>query len=187
MSEPKYDYDYDGYTKSLEKIYEGVSKDYWSSYIDINRHQVSVGKLYLWVSVTLLGVYSIIFERHHEFLLTNNYIVILVIISFLCSGLAFAICLYAIPARKGYKTIPSSKGWGEFSHEIRQYLDDNNPKIYATFLTYHISKFDFAWAYNLKTNQTRAVLLRITSWLLISSFAFAIIIGFYASIKLFLI
>lgn len=181
MSEQKYDYD--GYIKSLEKICEGLSKDYWSNYIDINRHQVSVGKLYLWVSVTLLGIYSIVFKNYSEYFLKNDCIVILGVLSFLLGGLAFAICLYAIPARKGYKLIPN-KGWGEFSSEIYQYIKNNTQQIYATFLTSYIAKIDNAWEYNLKTNQKRASLLRVTSWLLICSFALAIFIGFYALIKL---
>lgn len=177
--------DYDGYTKSLEKIYEGLSKSYWTEYVDINRHQISVGKLYLWVSVTLLGFYFLIFNEYNEYLLKNNYIIIFSIFSCLLGGLAFAICLYAIPARRGYHLIPK-KGWGEFSEEVYKYIDDNKPQIYAKFLTSHISKIDYAWAHNIKTNKKRAHLLRITSRLLICSFLFSVFsfISFYVLIGL---
>jgi hypothetical protein len=48
------DYDYQSYEKSLEKVLESTQKDYWAQYIDINRHQVIVGRTYL----TRLGAYS---------------------------------------------------------------------------------------------------------------------------------
>jgi hypothetical protein len=41
------DYDYQSYEKCLEKILESTQKDYWAQYIDINRHQVIVGRTYL--------------------------------------------------------------------------------------------------------------------------------------------
>lgn len=35
------------YEKSLEKILATVEKDYWTQYVDINRHQVIVSRAYL--------------------------------------------------------------------------------------------------------------------------------------------
>lgn len=176
MSEP----DYEGYTKSLEKILDGVTKDYWASYIDINRHQVTVGKTYLWVSAALLGAYAAAYEKFHMQLSSSPCLLIFAGIAFLLCGLAFGICLYAIPARKGYKTIPS-QGWGEFSAEAYNLLAQNNPKIYATFLTSLISKIDNSFAHNFTTNRSRARLLRFTSWLLIVSFLVATSVALFAT------
>jgi hypothetical protein len=70
------------------------------------------------------------------------------------------------------KAIPS-KGWGEFSSKSYQLLKSGSDQVYGTFLQEHISKIDRAWAFNFKTNQARAKLLRMTSWLLIFSFVVA--------------
>lgn len=161
--------DYEGYAKSLEIIRDGVTKDYWASLLDINRHQVNVSRTYLWVSAALLGAYAAIFDRFQSVFLGSTLLVVLIAISFLLSASAFGICLYSMPARKGYKSIPS-KGWGEFSSKSYQLLKTGSDQVYVTFLQEHISKIDHAWAFNFKTNQSRAKLLRLTSWLLIVSF-----------------
>lgn len=168
------DYDYEGYSKSLEKVLEGVTKDYWASYIDINRHQVAVGRTYLWVAVALIGIYTAGYEYIRLELSTNIQLVVLGIISFLLAFCSFGICLYAIPARKGYKTIPL-KGWGEFSHDAYELLIEKKYVVYPAFLTHLISRIDMAFEFNFKTNQKRAHLLRITSWLLIASFCVALV------------
>lgn len=54
------EYEYEGYEEALERILAIAGKDYWTQYVDINRHQVNVAKTYLWVSAALLGVYSAI-------------------------------------------------------------------------------------------------------------------------------
>lgn len=174
--------DYDGYNKSLEKILEGVAKDYWASYVDINRHQVNVAKTYLWVSAALIGIYAAAYEKFDTLLLDHSCLLIFSLISFVLASLAFGICLYAIPARKGYKAIPN-KGWGEFSGEAYQYLKNGSDQVYSTFLTSHISKIDHAFAHNFKTNQSRDSLLRFTSWLLILSFLFAVFVASAISIE----
>ncbi|MEJ2060630.1 MAG: hypothetical protein P8Y64_09115 [Gammaproteobacteria bacterium] len=114
MSENNKEYDYEGYAKSLEKVLDGVTKDYWTSYIDINRHQVAVGRTYLWVSAALVGIYAAGFKYFNIEIISSFILTVLGMLSLILAFLAFGICLYAIPARKGYKTIPI-KGWGEFS------------------------------------------------------------------------
>ncbi len=174
--------DYEGYIKSLEKILEGVTRDYWASYIDINRHQVNIGRAYLWVSIALIGVYAATYKYFHKDILETAILVILGAVSFILAFAAFGICLYAIPARKGYKAIPK-KGWGEFSHQAYHLLKEGSKQVYATFLSQHISKIDYAFEYNFKTNQKRAKLLRFTSWLLIASFLFALVPTSIATIR----
>lgn len=168
--------DYDGYTKSLEKIYEGAIKDYWTSYVDINRHQVNVGKTYLWVAVALIGLYIAALDKYGAVIISKSCLIVVGGMAFTLSCFALGICLYAIPARKGYKPIPE-KGWGEFSHEVYQHIKNNDQHIYAKFLTSHIGRIDHAWAHNFKTNLSRALLLRITSWLLIVSFILAMFVS----------
>ena len=166
-------FDYDGYAKSLEVVHEGLSRDYWASILDINRHQVGVGRTYLWVSAALLGGYSAVLEQYQSLIITEAYLVVLFGISYVVAALAFGICLYAIPARKGYRSIPE-KGWGEFSAKAYKHLKDGSDQVYAAFLTDHISTVDHAYAHNARTNKDRAGLLRLTSWLLIVSFSVAL-------------
>lgn len=177
------DFDYDGYGKSLEKILDGVTKDFWASYIDVNRHQVSVAKTYLWVSAALLGSYVAAFDKLKEQILGNSCLLFVGVIAFSLSCFAFGICLYSIPARKGYRAIPKS-GWGEFSHEAYNLMAENKHKVYPAFLSSLISKYDYAFEHNFGTNQARAKLLRITSWLLVGSFSAAIFVGGSSSLGL---
>jgi len=166
--------DYEGYVKSLERILEGVSKDYWSSFIDINRHAHNVGRVYLWVSGALFGVYLTALDKFFAEIIASSIVFfVLVPLSFLLVILAFGISLYAMPAKKGYKPIPQ-KGWGEFSHEAYRLLKKGSPQVYASFLTHFISRIDHAFAYNVKTNKKRASLLRKASGCLLASFLFAI-------------
>jgi FtsH-binding integral membrane protein len=168
-------YDYDGYTKSLEKILDGVTKEYWASYVDIVRHQVSISRTYLWVSVTLIGSYAATYSKFGEQLLNNSCLTVLSFVAFILSSLAFGLCLYGIPARKGYQSIPV-KGWGEFSLQAHNYLSNKHKRIYSIFLADLISRIDNAFAHNFATNIERAKLLRLTSWLLIISFTISLFI-----------
>jgi len=172
VSEPTLDYD--GYEKSLEKILEGVTKDYYSSFLDVNRHQVMVSRAYLWVSAALIGVYAAAYEKFSPVILVNSCLFLFSLFALLFACVGFGICLYSIPARKGYMAIPK-KGWGEFSRGVYDLLKDNNPKVYSTFLSTQIARVDTAYAHNFQTNLQRATLLRTTSWILISSFSLALI------------
>ena len=136
----------------------------------------------MWVSAALIGIYAAAYDRFSPILLGHSCLLVLSLIAFILASLAFGICLYAIPARKGYRAIPN-KGWGEFSGEAYNYLKDGSEQVYSTFLTSHISKIDHAFSYNFKTNQSRAALLRFTSWLLILSFSSAIFVASAASIE----
>lgn len=169
------DFDYEGYSKSLEKVLDGVTKDFWASYIDVNRHQVGVARTYLWVSAALLGAYVAVFEKLKEQILTSPSLLFIGVIAFMLSCFAFGIFLYSIPSRRGYKTIPES-GWGEFSNEAYNLTAENNCKVYPAFLSSLISKYDYAFEHNFSTNQVRAKMLRITSWLLVGSFSAAIFV-----------
>jgi Fe-S cluster biosynthesis and repair protein YggX len=166
------DYDYKSYEKCLEKILESTQKDYWTQYIDINRHQVIVGRAYLWVAAALIGAYTAGYKQFGQ-VFSNPIIFTLFLLAFLLSVVAFGICLYAMPARKGYQSV-HEEGWGQFSHKAYNLLNEKKDNLYVEFLTYFISKFDNAHKYGFETNQKRAKLLRLTSWLLIISFVLAI-------------
>ena len=166
------DYDYQSYEKCLEQILKSTQRDYWAQYIDINRHQVAVGRTYLWVAAALIGAYAAGYQEFEYFSL-NALAFVVFILAFSLSVIAFGICLYAIPARKGYQSV-HKEGWGEFSHVAYNLLCEKKENIYAVFLTDFISKFDIAHKYSSETNQKRAKFLRLTSWLLIISFILAI-------------
>ena len=167
------EYNYEEYTQSLEKILESAQRDYWAQYVDINRHQVNVGRTYLWVSAALIGAYTAGYQKFIN-AFDNPIILSIFLIAFSLSVVAFGLCLYAIPARKGYQSVHKN-GWGEFSHIAYQLLSEKKENLYTVFLTDFISRFDVAHNYSLKTNLRRARLLRATSWLLIISFSFAVI------------
>lgn len=168
--------DYAGYAKSLEAIRDGAIKDYWVTLVDINRHQVSVAKTYLWVAAALLGGYVAILDRLKTLVFAHSYLFVPCALSLLLAAVAFGVCLYAIPARKGYQAIPS-EGWGAFSSEAHQMLASGSENVQVEFLQSHIARIDHAWAFNFKSNQARAKLLRTTSWLLIGSFLVAVVVG----------
>jgi hypothetical protein len=81
--------DYEGYTKSLEKILDGVTKDYWATRIDDARHQVGIAKTYLWVSAALIGAYVTAYEKFHDYLLNYSCLILLGGMSFLLCCIAF--------------------------------------------------------------------------------------------------
>lgn len=161
---------YGSYQKSLEKILDGVTKDYYTCLVDINRHQIAVARAYLWVAVALIGAYLAGFDRYKSNILSTEYAFILGAIALVLACIGFGICLYSMPARKGYMAIPK-EGWGEFSREAYGYLSRSTEEAYSVFLTCHIARIDEAYAHNFKTNQARAITLRIASWMLIASFS----------------
>jgi hypothetical protein len=170
------EFDYEGYEKSLERSLALAEKDYWSQYLDVNRHQVNVAKTYLWVAVAMLGAYGAILNKFPQYLLQNFCVTSFALISVLLVILAFGICLYAIPARQGYKGIPEIS-WGEFPAHANQLLTKKDKRIYISVLTDLNNKVDKSNWHNIATNQKRASLLRKTSWILIASFLFAVLTG----------
>jgi len=175
-------YNYDSYEKSLERLLAISEKDYWTQYVDINRHQVNVAKTYLWVSAALLGAYFTILVKYNSFVIASQCSVLFSVLGVFSAVLAFGICLYAIPARKGYKAIPH-QSWGEFSLLSNQLLKNKEKNIYIKVLTDLLDKVDTANHHNLLTNKKRALLLRKTSWVLIASFVFALLSGVTSTIS----
>lgn len=172
---PETDFNYDDYAKSLEKILTMTEKDYWAQYIDVNRHQVNVAKTYLWVAAALLGAYAALYSQYKNAVLSSGVLVIsLVVISVLSAVTAFGLCLYAIPARKGFKSI-AEVSWGEFSEQAHSMLSEKRKNLYISVLTKLADRVDISTNHNVRTNEKRAKLLRITSWILIISFSFSII------------
>lgn len=172
IKKSKTDFDYSGYEKSLEKLLSMIEKDYWTQYVDINKHQVSVSKTYLWVSVALLGAYITAYNHYSHLILLSSFTSIFFLCSFFSAAVSFAVCLYAIPARNGYMLIPE-KGWTEFSYKAYQMLSKKEEgDVYITTLHDLITKAEKAVKHNQKTNKNRAKLLRITSWILLSSLIF---------------
>ncbi len=169
-------YDYEGYEKSLERSLSLAEKDYWSQYLDVNRHQVNVAKTYLWVAVALLGSYAAVIGKYTQYFVSNNCVAVVGLLSIVSAVIAFGICLYAIPARKGYVAIPVVS-WGEFPTLANQSLANKDKRVYITLLTDLNNKVDKANHHNVSTNQKRAALLRLTSWVLIFSFSLAVLTG----------
>lgn len=176
------EYDYESYEKGLKVIIDLSEKDYWNQYTNINAYQVSVAKTYLWISAALLGAFVAAYDRYSSFILSSGFTLLLALISIITVVLAFGICIYAIPARKGYQAIPK-ESWGEFSQANHNNLCDRKSNSYAYLLSNLVDRIDAATYYNIQTNQERAKLLRITSWVLIASFTFAVVTAITASLN----
>lgn len=175
MPKNNYDYDYDNYSKSLEKILSMTEKDYWVQYIDVNRHQVAVARMYLWVAAALIGAYATLYIKYENIILSEGlFVIMLFIISAVCAVFAFGLCLYSIPAREGYMAIPQIS-WGEFSKNAYDLLSEKKSNLYVKILTALIDNTDRSVHHNLKTNKKRAKLLRFTSWILVASFSFSLL------------
>ncbi|MBM4968989.1 hypothetical protein HYO26_22375 [Vibrio parahaemolyticus] len=176
------DYDYESYAKNLKLVVDLAEKDYWNQYTNINAYQVSVAKTYLWISAAMLGAFVTAYDRYSEFVLSSGFTLLLVIVSLISVVVAFGLCIYAIPARKGYRAIPDVS-WGEFSQQSHNYLSEKQSNAHVYVLSNVVDKIDAATTHNIQTNQDRAKLLRITSWVLIASFGFAVITALTASLN----
>ena len=173
----KPNYDYEQYQKALSTILEQASKEYWSQHIDINRHQIIVGRTYLWVAAALLGAYFTTYGFAQNNLVGNatSCLILFSCIAVVLAAAAFGTCLYALPGRKGYLKI--GKSWRIFAGNAYRSLESESTSIYSESLTELIEKVDVAIEHGSKTNHTRAKMLRCTSWLLIGSFGSAIVAG----------
>lgn len=167
-------YDYKQYQKSLSVILEQASQEYWSQHLDINRHQIMVGRTYLWVSAALLGAYFTVYSLIRDNLVEQPSSLLILVsgIAIILAAGAFGMCLYALPGRKGYLRVGES--WRTFAGNAYRSLEKESPSIYSETLTELIEKFDSAIEHGSKTNHARAMMLRCTSWLLIGSFGASI-------------
>ncbi len=171
------EYDYAGYEKSLKEILDHTQKDYWSQYVDINRHQVFVARTYLWVSVALIGTYAAIYKEGIGSTLTlSTSGILLLFLAFFLGIISFGICLYALPARSGYYRV-ANPSWGIYSQNAYNKLSKKENNVYTNTLTTLINNYDTGVVYNIKTNEKRAKLLRVTSWILIASFCISMLSG----------
>jgi len=102
-------------------------------------------------------------------------------IAFILSIVAFGVCLYSLPARKGYMRVGES--WGTFSKLAYDKLCEKKQSAYRDTISSLIDEFDSAALHNLNTNNQRAKLLRITSWVLIFSFCLGLLTTISAGIE----
>lgn len=182
----KENFDYEGYEKSLEKILEQASKDYWNQHIDINRHQINVARTYMWVSAALVGFYFTAISQIIKLDVSSNLYPCFWLLAggaVLSTAVAFGICLYALPGRKGYLKVNDS--WSKFSLDAYGLLESESTAIYRSILTDMIEKFDLASEHGRRTNSTRAKLLRKTSMALITAFILGLITALYIGITFF--
>lgn len=175
------EYDYESYEKSLKLTIDLSEKDYWNQYTNINAYQVSVAKTYLWISAALLGAFVTAYDRYSDSILNSNFTLFFALLSILTVVVAFGVCIYAIPARKGYQAIPEVS-WGEFPALSYKYLCEKKANSHVYVLSQIADRIDAATLHNIQTNQDRAKLLRITSWVLIASFSFSVVTAITASL-----
>jgi len=167
----------EAYQYSLEKVFSLAEKDYWVQIVDINRHQVIVGRNYLWVSVALLGTYIAglrEIKSYFDVIVSHHCILLFIVSSIVLAISAFGCCLYAMPAKGGYQKL-HTEGWGELSKIAHEMCFNSDEYQKTNFMADLISKLDHAASYNLVTNIKRGKMLRAVFWMLFSSFALALI------------
>ena len=81
-----------------------------------------------------------------------------------------------MPSRNGY-TMPYQNGWGNFSNEAYEKLEEKTKNSHISYLTDSIKYIDKSNKVNKSTNTQRAKIFRVTSWLLISSFVLNLFAG----------
>lgn len=168
MSDAKV-YDYEGYQKSLERLLSMSEKDYYTHLVDINRHQVVVARILLWLSIVIVGFDIALIEWTYgkteplpNFipLLTGCYFVFVISIA---SGLvAFALSAYAIPAFGGYHPL-YEKSWAEYAQRAYENLSCCHDSVYEETLTELLESADKGCVSGNETNGRRGLLLRLSS------------------------
>lgn len=163
------DYDNEGYQKSLERLVLMSEKEYYTHLIDINRHQVTVARVLLWLSVVLVGFDVALIEwtyrkveSFHDVipLLTGCYIAF--VLSIISGVLTFSLSAYAIPAFGGYQPL-YEKSWAEYAQRAHKNLADCHDSVYESTLTELLARADEACIVGNETNGKRGLLLRYAS------------------------
>jgi len=169
------DYDNEGYQKSLERLVLMSEKEYYTHLIDINRHQVAVARILLWLSVVLVGFDVALIEWTYRTvesspdvipLLTSCYIAF--VVSIVSGVLAFSLSAYAIPAFGGYQPL-YEKSWAEYAQRAYKNLADCHDSIYEATLTELLTRADEACIVGNETNGKRGLMLRYASIAMLTS------------------
>lgn len=162
-------YDNEGYQKSLERLVLMSEKEYYTHLIDINRHQVAVAKILLWLAVVLIGFDVALIEWTYQkvevlpniiSLLTGCYIAF--VLSIVSGVVAFSLSAYAIPAFGGYQPL-YAKSWAEYAQQAHKNLAECNDSVYETTLTELLARADEACIVGNETNGKRGLMLRYAS------------------------
>lgn len=174
-------HDYEAYEKSLEAILDQVQRDFWTQYVEINRHQIIVGKNYLWISAALIGALSGVYIEFSEVVQLNSVSGVSFTLAFFLAVLGFGVSLYAMPAKGGYQ-MPYNSNWYDLTKSAHERLKNKEKQAYVAFLSDLITRTDNANNINLKTNGKRAELFRKVYWILVFAFGLSLISGiFYAA------
>jgi len=165
----KSSFNYADYERSLEKVLEQVQRDFWCQYIDINRHQIIVGRNYLWVSVAIIGALSTLYIRFGTQILFDSALGVSFIVGYISSVVGFGVSLYSMPSKDGYH-MPHGGNWSMLTAQAYDQLKDKEKNSYPNFLSDLITKTDEANNKNLITNGRRAKLFRCVYRCLVLSF-----------------
>jgi len=162
-------FNYADYERSLEKVLEQAQRDFWCQYIDINRHQIIVGRNYLWVSVAIIGALSALYIRFGTQISFDSALGISFIVGYVSSVIGFGVSLYSMPSKDGYH-MPHDGNWSKLTAQAHEQLKNKEKNSYPNFLSDLITKTDNANHQNLITNGRRAKLFRWVYRCLVLSF-----------------
>ena len=161
--------DSSGYEKTLESILELSQKEFITHVVDLNRHQIIVGRNNLWVAAAMIGSYAALFNKFGCDVDILSSLGNLFSLAFVLAVIAFGLCLYGMPSRKGYAFV-YKENWTEIKQKTYEQLKEGKKGIYLIYLDDLIKRTDEANMSNKETNSKRGKIFRITSWLLICSF-----------------
>lgn len=171
------------YTKSLDKLVTMAEKEYYVHLVDINRHQVTVAKTLLWLSIVFIGFNIAILEWAYAIassakeilpILTPCYFFIAT--SILASVVGFAFAVFSIPAFGGYRPLYCNS-WADYPNKVTDNMEKPDAYIYLNILNELLTNLDKACDDGNATNGRRGLALRVSSILLIVS-AILSLLGF---------
>ena len=166
----KQPFNYVDYERSLEKVLEQAQQDYWCQYVDINRHQIIVGRNHLWVSAAIIGALSALFVQYGTQVSFNSVLGASFIVGYALSVIAFGLSLYSMPSKDGYH-MPHEGNWSTLTARAYSQLESKEKNSYSNFLSQLIKDIDEANNKNLNTNGRRGRLFRWVYRCLILSFS----------------
>lgn len=162
-------YDNVGYQKSLERLVLMSEKEYYTHLVDINRHQVNVARILLWLSVVIVGFDVALIEWTYQqvedfpdaiLLLTGSYIAFA--LSIISGVLGFSLSAYSIPAFGGYQPLYENS-WAEYAQRAHNNFSECHDSVYEETLNDLLTRTDEACIMGNETNGKRGLLLRFAS------------------------
>lgn len=181
VSQEDLEFDNEGYQKSLDKLVTMAEKEYYVHLVDINRHQVIVSRILLWLLVVALGFNFAFIDwvsskipDNAEYFSTRVSTYLFILLSIVTGCCAFAFSLFSIPAFGGYGKV-YKESWAEFAEPAYENWEKGEEIVYENTLNSILINLDQACYKGAETNYKRGIKLRVSTILTIASYVMSII------------